>query len=135
MTRSKRTPPVDVWSNHACQVAFFPPSALLDLVSVNTRSSPASSKCTPRQPEEHVNQQAASLAKVCPDGLAVTGFWARNAPYLPRQGQSPSCWTFMVTEGHTSREFRDTVRRTCRTTQKSKGKGKRSKQRRIAKRT
>ena len=60
--------PVDVWSNHACQVALFfpsintacssrsvrscPASELLAQVggSVNTRSSPASRKCTPRQP-------------------------------------------------------------------------------------
>ena len=60
--------PVDVWSNHACQVARFfpsistacssrsvrssPASELLAQVggSVNPRSSPASRKCTPRQP-------------------------------------------------------------------------------------
>ena len=94
--------PVDVWSNHACQVALFfpsintacssrsvrscPASELLAQVggSVNTRSSPASRKCTPRQPREHVNQQAASCprstSKVCLGGLAVTGFRARNAP-------------------------------------------------------
>ena len=71
--------PVDVWSNHACQVALFfpsistacssrsvrssPASELLAQVggSVNTRSSPASRKCTPRQPREH--QQAASCPR------------------------------------------------------------------------
>ena len=59
--------PVDVWSNHACQVALFfpsistacssrsvrscPASELLAQVggTDNTRSSPASRKCTPRQ--------------------------------------------------------------------------------------
>ena len=72
--------PVDVWSNHACQAALFfpsistacssrsvrscPASELLAQVggSVNTRSSPASRKCTPRQ--RYVNQQAASWSKV-----------------------------------------------------------------------
>ena len=90
--------PVDVWSNHACQVALFfpsistacssrsvrscPASELLAQVggSVNTRSSPTSRKCTPRQ----LNQQAASCPrsarKICLGGLAVTGLWARNAP-------------------------------------------------------
>ena len=70
---------MDVWSNHACQVALFfpsistacssrsvrssPASELLAQVggSVNTRSSPASRKCTPRQPREH--QQAASCPR------------------------------------------------------------------------
>ena len=78
--------PVDVWSNHACQVALFfpsistacssrsvrscPASELLAQVggSVNTRSSPAYRKCTPRQPEEHVNPQAAS----CPRSAKAT---------------------------------------------------------------
>ena len=81
--------PVDVWSNHACQVALFfpsistacssrsdrscPASELLAQVggSVNTRSSPASRKCTPRQLREHVNQQAAS----CPRS-ANTSWWS-----------------------------------------------------------
>ena len=36
--------------------------------SVNPRSSPAYRKCTPRQPEEHVNPQAAS----CPRSAKAT---------------------------------------------------------------
>ena len=80
--------PVDVWSNHACQVAQFFDAASALLAQVggtdNPRSSPASRKCTPRQPEEHVNPQVASCPrstrKVCLGGLAVTGVWARNAP-------------------------------------------------------
>ena len=100
---------MDVWSNHACQVAFSPSSALLDLVSVNPRSSPASRNAP--LGKRYVNQQAASWSKdvsskVCPDGLAVTGFWARHALYVPRQGQSPSCWTFMVPEGPRSETSR-----------------------------
>ena len=124
VTRSKRTPPVDVWSNHACQVAFFPSSALLDLVSVNTRSSPASSKCTPRQPEEHVNQQAASLvgsSRSVPMVLLSLDFGQGMHPtYLDKarvRAVGPSC-----SQRATSREFRDTVGKTCRTTQKAKAK-------------
>ena len=66
--------PVDVWSNHACQVALFFPS-------ISTACSggwvckhsffPGLRKCTPRQPREHVNQQAAS----CPRS-ANTSWWS-----------------------------------------------------------
>ena len=95
VTRSKRTHPwmsgVTMLVRWLCsfpasallaqvgRVVFCPASALLAQVggSVNTRSSPASRKCTPRQPREHVNQQAASCprstSKVCLGGLAVTG--------------------------------------------------------------
>ena len=73
------------------------------------------------------------LKQVCPDGLAVTGFWARNALYLPRQGQSPSCWTFMFTEGHDQRVPRYGGEDLQNDT-KSKDKGKRPNQGRIAKR-
>ena len=63
---------------------------------------PGLRKCTPRQkvrePTGCVFVQG-WLKQVCPDGLAVTGFWASNALYLPRQGQSPSCWTFMFHTG------------------------------------
>ena len=76
--------PVDVWSNHACQVALFfpsistacssrsvrscPASELLAQVggSVNTRSSPAYRKMHPSA--TNVNQQAAS----CPRSAKAT---------------------------------------------------------------
>ena len=125
---------------------LFPASARLDLVSVNTRSSPAYKKMHPsatRRAREqaascskYVNQQAASKvcsSSVCPDGLAVTGFWVRNAPYLPRQGQSPSCWTFMFTEGHDQR-VPGYGGEDLQNDTKSKDKGKRPNQGRIAKR-
>ena len=90
--------PVDIWSNHARQVALsFPASALLAQVGrfvLPRRQNcllrwvhsffPGLRKCTPRQPREHVNQQAASCPRSAKaghsGGLAVTGFWARNAP-------------------------------------------------------
>ena len=77
--------PVDVWSNHACQVALFFPSISTACSGGSVNSFfPGLRKCTPRQPREHVNQQAASCPRSAkaghPGGLAVTGFWARNAP-------------------------------------------------------
>ena len=92
--------PVDVWSNHACQVALFfpsintacssrsvrscPASELLAQVggSVNTRSSPASGNAplgNQREPTGCVLSKVGQ-SSVCLGGLAVTGFWARNAP-------------------------------------------------------
>ena len=88
--------PVDVWSNHACQVALFfpsistacssrsvrscPASELLAQVGP-TRSSPAYRKCTPRQREPTgCVLSKVGQSNVCLGGLAVTGLWARNAP-------------------------------------------------------
>ena len=104
-----------------CQHSFFP--GLKKMHPSATRRA--------REPTGCVLVQG-RFKQVCPDGLAVTGFWARNAPYFYKarvRAVGPSC-----SQRATSREFRDTVEKTCRTTQKSKGKGKRSKQRRIAKR-
>ena len=74
--------PVDVWSNHACQVALSQRQHCL--IRWVHSFFPGLKKCTPRQPREHVNQQAASCPRSAkaghPGGLAVTGFWARNAP-------------------------------------------------------
>ena len=90
---------MDVWSNHACQVAFFPWRPNCSGGSVNF-VLPRPQEMHPSATKGHVNQQAASCPRSAslPGGLAVTGFWARNAPYLPREG--PSCWTFIFTDGH-----------------------------------
>ena len=72
------------------------------------------------------------LKQVCPDGLAVTGFWARNAPYFEK-GQSPSCWTFIFTEGHVQR-VPGYGGEDLQNDTKSKDKGKRPNQGSIAKR-
>ena len=85
--------PVDVWSNHACQVALFfpsintacssrsvrscPASELLAQVggSVNTRSSPASGNAplgNQREPTGRVLSKVGQ-SSVCLGGLAVTG--------------------------------------------------------------
>ena len=51
----------------------------------------------------YVNQQAAPFQrppkKACPGGLAVTGL-GKECTLLPREGQSPSSWTFIFTDGH-----------------------------------
>ena len=114
---------------------LFPASALLDLVSVNTRSCPASRKCTPRQRyvnqqaascSKHVNQQAASWSKVgssrsVPMVLLSLDFGqAIHSTYLDKarvRAVGPS-----GSHRATIREFRDTVGKTCRTTQKAKTK-------------
>ena len=97
---------------------------------------PGLKKCTPRQkvrePTGCVLVQG-RLKQVCPDGLAVTGFWAGNALYLPRQGQSPSCWTFRFTQGHDQR-VPGYGGEDLQNDTKSKDKGKRPNQGRIAKR-
>ena len=114
----------------------FPASALLDLVGLSTLVLPRPQAMHPsakvREPTGCVFVQG-RLKQVCPDGLAVTGFWARNAPYLPRQGQSPSCWTFMFTEGHDQR-VPGYGGEDLQNDTKSKDKGKRPNQGRIAKR-
>ena len=116
----------------------FPASAQLPLVGLSTLVLPRPQAMHPsatkgaREPTGCVVSKVGS-SSVCPDGLAVTGFGARNAPYyldkVRVRAVGPSC-----SQRATSREFRDTVGKTCRTTQKSKDKGKRPIQRRIAKR-
>ena len=86
VTRSKRRP-VDVWSNHACQLAlFFPGVRTAPLVGRSTSFFPGLRKCTPRQ-KGHVNQQAASFQRppkeACPGRLAVTGL-CKECTLLPR---------------------------------------------------
>ena len=96
-TRSKRTP-VDVWSNHACQVAvFFPGVRTAPLVGLSTSFFPGLRKCTPRQ-KVHVNQQAASFQrppKMSAQVVWLSLDWARHAPYLDKVRLRGSCWTFM----------------------------------------
>ena len=116
----------------------FPASAQLPLVGLSTLVLPRPQAMHPsatkgaREPTGCVVSKVGS-SSVCPDGLAVTGFGARNAPYyldkVRVRAVGPSC-----SQRATSREFRDTVGKTCRTTQKSKDKGKRPNQGRIAKR-
>ena len=114
----------------------FPASALLDLVGLSTLVLPRPQEMHPsakvREPTGCVLVQG-RLKQVCPDGLAVTGFWAGNALYLPRQGQSPSCWTFRFTEGHDQR-VPGYGGEDLQNDTKSKDKGKRPNQGRIAKR-
>ena len=112
--------PVDVWSNHACQVAFSQ-HCLLWWVCQHS-FFPGLRKCTPRQPEEHVNQQAASKvgsSRSVPMVLLSLDFGQGIHPtYLDKvrvRAVGPSC-----SQRATIREFRDTVEKTCRTTQKAK---------------
>ena len=82
-----------------CQHSFFP--GLKKMHPSATRRAREPTGCVllqVREPTGCVFVQG-WLKQVCPDGLAVTGFWASNALYLPRQGQSPSCWTFMFHTG------------------------------------
>ena len=114
---------------------FFPSSALLDLVSVNTRSSPASGNAP--LGKRYVNQQAASWSKVgssrsVPMVLLSLDFGQEMHP-TSRKGQSPSCWTFMVTQGHDQR-VPGYGGEDLQNDTKSKDKGKRPNQGRIAKR-
>ena len=116
---------------------FFPASALLDLVGLSTLVLPRPQEMHPsatkgaREPTGCVFVQG-RLKQVCPDGLAVTGFWARNAPYFEK-GQSPSCWTFIFTEGHVQR-VPGYGGEDLQNDTKSKDKGKRPNQGRVAKR-
>ena len=77
--------PVDVWSNHACQVALFFPG-------VRTASSGGSVHLRSSRPQEmhpsttkgHVNQQVASFQRPPKQVIPVVLLsldWARNAPY------------------------------------------------------
>ena len=69
--------------------------------------------------------------QACPGGLAVTGFWAKECtltPSIRSESERGSCWTFIFTEGHVPTSRRP------RRAEKSKDKGKRPIQRRIAKR-
>ena len=56
----------------------------------------------PSATKRHVNQQAASCPRSAkaghPGGLAVTGL-GKECTLLPREGQSPSCWSFIFTDG------------------------------------
>ena len=143
--------PVDVWSNHACQVALFfpsintacssrsvrscPASELLAQVggSVNTRSSPAYRKCTPRQPEEHVNPQAAS----CPRSAKATSVSVVLLSLDSGQGMHPNSLDKVRVRAvgpSWSQRATSNVPGNRGGLKKSKDKGKRSKQRRIAKR-
>ena len=142
--------PVDVWSNHACQVALFfpsistacssrsvrssPASELLAQVggSVNTRSSPASRKCTPRQPREH--QQAAS----CPRSAKAASVSVVLLSLDSGQGMHPNSLDKVRVRAvgpSWSQRATSNVPGNRGGLKKSKDKGKRSKQRRIAKRT
>ena len=125
--------PVDVWSNHACQVAFSQ-HCLLWWVCQHS-FFPGLRKCTPRQ--RYVNQQAASWSKVgssrsVPMVLLSLDFGQEMHP-TSRKGQSPSCWTFMFTEGHVQR-VPGYGGEDLQNDTKSKDKGKRPNQGRIAKR-
>ena len=68
---------------------FFP--ALLALVGLSTLVLPRPQEMHPsakvREPTGCVFVQG-RLKQVCPDGLAVTGFWARNAPYFEKRPES-----------------------------------------------
>ena len=139
--------PVDVWSNHACQVAFssvstarsgecqhsFLPGLKKMHPSATRRAREQAASCS-----KYVNQQAASWSKVgssrsVPMVLLSLDFGQEmHSTYLDKarvRAVGPS-WSHRAT----IREFRDTVGKTCRTTQKSKDKGKRPNQGRIAKR-
>ena len=69
----------------------FPASALLDLVGLSTLVLPRPQEMHPsakvREPTGCVFVQG-RLKQVCPDGLAVTGFWAGNAPYFEKRPES-----------------------------------------------
>ena len=69
----------------------FPASALLDLVGLSTLVLPRPQAMHPsakvREPTGCVFVQG-RLKQVCPDGLAVTGFWARHAPYFEKRPES-----------------------------------------------
>ena len=125
---------------------FFSVSARLDLVSVNTRSSPAYKKMHPsatRRAREqaascskYVNQQAASKvgsSRSVPMVLLSLDFGQEmHSTYLDKarvRAVGPSC-----SQRATIREFRDTVGENLQNDTKSKGKGKRPTQGRIAKR-
>ena len=92
VTRSKRTHP---WMSGVTMLvrwlSSFPASALLDLVGLSTLVLPRRQEMHPsakvREPTGCVFVQG-RLKQVCPDGLAVTGFWARNAPYFEKRPES-----------------------------------------------
>ena len=66
------------------------------------RSSPASGNAPlgnqgTREPTGCVISKATKAGH--PGGLAVTGL-GKECTLLPREGQSPSCWSFIFTDGH-----------------------------------
>ena len=132
--------PVDVWSNHACQVAlFFPPATERHVKWVcKPRSSPASGNAPLGKKKGYVNQQAASCPRSAKAGLSRWSccHWILGKECtLLREKARVRAVGPSFSQRATSREFRDTVGKTCRTSKKSKDKGKRPIQRRIAKGT
>ena len=130
--------PVDVWSNHACQVALFfpsistacssrsvrscPVSELLAQVggSVNTRSCPASGNAPLGNPREPTGGGGV-LSKVDQEGLSRWScchwIWGKECTLTPSSRSESE-----LLDLHGPRRLK-----------KSKDKGKRPKQRRIAK--
>ena len=98
-----------------------------------TRSSPAYRKCTPRQPEEHVNQQAAS----CPRSAKATSVSVVLLSLDYGQGMHPNSLDKVRVRAvgpSWSQRATSNVPGNRGGLKKSKDKRKRSKQRRIAKR-
>ena len=124
---------MDVWSNHACQVALSQRQHCL-IWWVHS-FFPGLRKMHPSA--TYVNQQAASCprsaqAASVPMVLLSLDFGQGMHP-TSRKGQSPSCWTFMYTEGHVQR-VPGYGGEDLQNDTKSKDKGKRPNQGRIAKR-